>query len=606
VPAGVPAFAPLPPQVAAAPAPAPMVLPAVPPGTPPVTWPGDTAAAGTTVVVRMLSSVGVGYARASWISDFVTMRLMITPAIIIVLWGSLTFLTVAAAVRWRPSLSAPAVSRGPGVDVIPVQMPAGRSPWDSDWSFDDGEEPEMSTEPSLADALGELPLEMPSGPGVVVVYWIVVALVVLFERVWCEEVMLLFAMNSAATRLRPRLGVGLGRPPGAGEIGAYLLDVLAIGGSVAMQDLEPGAGGWLLVILAAIIALVLWRVFCEAVIVLHRISETVAEARRFPGSEQFVRRISHWNLLILPFLVKVVWFAGVLVALATIVMPPGGLDMLPLLVRVPMAFLGLLGLRLFCELGVALFNIHAAGLSLFSAIARRYGHPERLGYVQRGAPVMFRIMIFAEVVNVVCAIAAIAILVAAGYNRETVGMSGILLAIFLVMVIRVFAETWIIPFLVHRAFGALAGLLVTASGFPGRPPLATPLDYVLFRAMVSPIVLQITWVLSVLAVVAITGTAAVGAVSSDGMPPEVTRYIVMGSVGLGVLVIFFLRLFHESAMVGFCIHRSLVQIGGALDRLISAGLWQNLSVVVDVRTADGRSHSAPLGAVAAGLHGGVR
>jgi len=241
-------------------------------------------------------------------------------------------------------------------------------------------------------------------------HWIALGATLVIVRILCEAFVLVFRINSSTTDVVTDLGIS-GQGKVVHPIGRRVLDFLIlrsmaivyvtavawlIGSLIILfRPLQPANPyRWMVAaqrpimpeILWRIAMLILWRLACEGIVALYRISETLLPIR---SQEGFVRprgsvgKFFNFQWMVTPWLIRIVWFGGLLVLLYMLGTPLFGFSLWYILA-------GFFFLRLFCEMMIVSFAIHESYQCLGSYAATRYNVPHDFRPDRIPGPMFFR------------------------------------------------------------------------------------------------------------------------------------------------------------------------------------------------------------------------
>ena len=411
-------------------------------------------------------------------------------------------------------------------------------------------------------------------------------------RLFCEALVLPFPICNSLGDMARSLGMQPGRA-GAPKrdparavldvllirslIFVFLVQVGWVVGSVWIAlGAEPDAlFRWLtdhpaLQTLCRVAGVFVWRLVCEVAVAWYRASETLSELRRgegFSAAKWSVGGFLTLRCMLVPWLVRIVWFAGLAglgyVAITGPSAMPKGIPAGWAIVVLP---LGVLVLRMACESAIVLFTLHEGAHALEQHASRTLPGSWGAGLALPPGPRWFRRMITPGLI-VFSWILGLPIL--AVWLAVASPLAGMLLHPLVVFVgtlgilaaHRATHEVQVIFFRVNEAFGRTAVAVGAGSGVEPSRASCRLGDILMFRAMLLPILIQIAWLVAV--ILYIVGLIAV---LTSCLPEHadwiLTLVILMTVVLMGV------RVYCEYAIVLFSINKILAWLRRGLDRAL--------------------------------------
>jgi hypothetical protein len=361
-------------------------------------------------------------------------------------------------------------------------------------------------------------------------YWAGVALVLVLQRVVFEQLAVVLLINDTSTELM-RLVERLPGGPGAGtpESGRAFWDLLTlrsflfvpltvvvwVGGTAALvfsPFVDLGVRSALLRGLLAIAAVVLWRIICEEFVVLFRIGQTLAALHRDDDAspeEDPVQRFFSFRALIMPSLVRLVWYAAIVGAALAVATPWVPVHrFLPRGAGLAAAIGALVVVRLACEMSIVVFGIHESLWALRRTLAQAYPDGASTAHRQPGY-LFFRRFVLRGLIAAVWLLGSLVIAVSPAFAPWAMGRGGaqpwsdtlpytIPLALGALVVFRLNCEQLLLVFLLNEAAGESVSVVsaLHAAGKPARR--CCGLDFLRFRALWAPHVIQVIWILALL------------------------------------------------------------------------------------------------------------
>ena len=422
-------------------------------------------------------------------------------------------------------------------------------------------------------------------------FWLAVFGVLVLERILCEGFVILHRINNSTTDVAHSLGFRRGTAAGAARItGRWLWEVFTLQSLVFVLVVQivwiigtiyllfmPSAGlileylapGNALGVVSRLVMVVLWRTACEGMVVGYRISETVSEVLRregFARPKGSLGAFVAFRFLVTPWLVRLVWFVG-LVALPYVVFAKS--ELLAPVLPENLAILGLVAgiilLRLFCETVIATYAIHESFEGLAALVAARYKAQKTDEYQEPPGLLFFRSMITPGLIQFVWLLGSLAILagpaVLAALEDKPESLAWTIpAALFAFLAFRLNCEGLIVVFSINESVGATAEAVRSAQGSPPADGAAWIVDFVTFRTMWAPVLVQILWVLGLLACFLGSVYGITQAVKAER--PE-DGALIFGCALAGLLVF---RILCEFVIVTFSINKLLSWIRNTLGR----------------------------------------
>jgi len=446
-------------------------------------------------------------------------------------------------------------------------------------------------------------------PGERAIHWFVVLGALVAVRLFCEGLALLFRIHGSLRDVVRGLAERSGVEREALARGRKLVDVLTLRSCIFVYLLiavwllgslliavapVPGlrgapAGVLVGVAFLRLAAMFAWRLICEALAVLFRISETLSDSERAEGfaAEWSFGKFMALRFMLTPWLVRIIWFAGVpVIAVATLVRPFGLAAFIGPLAGVALCVGGILGLRLTCELAIVIQRIFESSDGLRDHVREQYAEGEARADLLPAGPLFFRMMIAPGIIVAswllggLVIIASPVVAVMMGYPPRGLPVA-VLLVLLALLVQRVMAEQSIVVFRIYQSLGQAAAMVEDAADYEARPAGSPFSDFVVFRWMLTPVLIQIDWVIGVILFV---GGIGVAAAAGFGMANQLAQalgdnigggasrvaFALLAVIALTILLIQF-RLGCEFTIVWFSINKVLTTLRRAL-RSLTGGM----------------------------------
>ncbi|MFO7958034.1 MAG: tetratricopeptide repeat protein, partial [Candidatus Brocadiia bacterium] len=372
----------------------------------------------------------------------------------------------------------------------------------------------------------------------------------------------------------------------------YLLTAVWLLGTLLMAVVPvPGLGGAPAGALVGVAflrlgAMFAWRLLCEGLAVLFRISETLSDFEREEGlaAEWSFDKFMGLRFMLTPWLVRIIWFVGVpVIVVATLARPFGLAAFVGPTAGVGLCIGGVLGLRLLCELAIVIQRIYESSDGLRNHVRDEYAEGEARPDLLPAGPLFFRhmiapgIIVAAWVLGSLAIIAAPVVAVTVGYPARALPVM-VPLVLLALLVQRVTAEQSIVVFRIYQSLGEAATMVGEAADQKPQGAGAGFGDFLTFRWMLAPVLIQIDWIVGMVLYVAGIGVAAAAGfgmaeqlkqVLGDDLAGDVSGggFALLAVLALTIILIQF-RVGCEFAIVWFSINKVLTTFRRVLGSLL--------------------------------------
>lgn len=442
-------------------------------------------------------------------------------------------------------------------------------------------------------------------PNEAAIHWFAVLAALVALRLFCEGLALLFRIDASLRDVVRDLGQGA-EAEGEEASGRKWVDVLTLRSCIFVYLLTavwllgtlliavvpvPGLGGAPAGALVGVAflrlgAMFAWRLICEGLAVLFRISETLSDFEREEGfaAEWSFDRFMGLRFMLTPWLVRIIWFVGVpVIVVATLARPFGLAAFVGPTAGVGLCIGGVLGLRLLCELAIVIQRIYESSDGLRNHVRDEYAEGEARADLLPAGPLFFRhmiapgIIVAAWVLGSLAIIASPVVAVAVGYPARALPVM-VPLVLLALLVQRVTAEQSIVVFRIYQSLGEAATMVEEAADQKPQGAGAGFSDFLTFRWMLAPVLIQIDWIVGIVLYVAGIGVAAAAGfgmaeqlkqVLGDDLAGDVSGggFALLAVLALTMILIQF-RVSCEFAIVWFSINKVLTTFRRVLGSLL--------------------------------------